>query len=140
MIAGRTIREGLVGPGPPGAELLAGEVAGGRAASSTRPIAAAPYYGNRDRYECGQYLTELRANDDKLRTMRSSEPLMSDEARRIWVDGIVEGIPSASEAVLIELRFLLDDDDRCTKLLARNDELLNLIDRCLERYDAAGAH
>lgn len=86
------------------------------------------------------YLAEFQANDDKLRMIRFSEPLMSDEARRIWVDGIAGDIPQASEAVLIELRFLIDDDDRCTKLLARNVELLNLIDRCLERYDAASAH
>lgn len=60
-----------------------------------------------------------------------------EEARRIWVDGIADDIPRASEAVLTELHLLLDDDERHRKLLARNDELLNLVDRCLRRHGSA---
>jgi len=58
---------------------------------------------------------KIRSNpEDQPRALLGFGP---DEARRIWVDGIVEGNPPASEAALIELRSLLDDDDRCTKLL-----------------------
>lgn len=39
--------------------------------------------------------------------------------------------------MLTELQLLLEDDERYRQLLARNDELLNLVDRCLERHDAA---
>jgi hypothetical protein len=101
------------------------------------PIAAAPYYGDHNLYECDQYLAEMRANDDQVRKISQSQPLMSDDARRIWIDGIVDQIEQASEAVLTELQLLLEDDERYRELLARNDELLNLVDRCLRRHDAA---
>jgi hypothetical protein len=104
------------------------------------PIDAAPCFGDRDRYECDHYFAELRANDDELWRLTASQPLMSDEARRIWVDGELDDIPQASEAVLLEMRYLLGDDDRRTKLLARNKELLSLIDRNLERRHPASAH
>ncbi|HTA07277.1 MAG TPA: hypothetical protein VK836_02120 [Streptosporangiaceae bacterium] len=50
---------------------------------------------------------------------------------------IVDRIEQASEAVLTELQLLLEDDERYRELLARNDELLNLVDRCLQRHNAA---
>ena len=100
------------------------------------PVDAAPYYGDRERYVCDQYLGEFQANNDQLWRFTVSEPLMSEEARRICVDGQVDDLPLASETVPVEIRFLLDEDDRRKILLTRNDELLGLIDRCLERREA----
>jgi hypothetical protein len=46
------------------------------------------------------------------------------------------GRPTASIRVLVEIRFLLNEEDHRKALLTRNDELLGLIDRCLERREA----
>ena len=100
------------------------------------PVDVAPYFGDRDWYDCDQYFAELEANADELWSLTASEPLMSDEARRIWVDGQVDVVPRASEAVLLELQFLMDAYDRRSELTARNDELLNMIDRNLQRRQA----
>jgi hypothetical protein len=97
------------------------------------PVDAAPFRGDRAWYECDQHFAELQANDDQLRRITASEPLMSEEARRIWVDGEVDDLPQASETVLVEIRFLLDEDDRRENLLTRRNGLLVLIDRCLKR-------
>lgn len=54
--------------------------------------------------------------------MTASEPLMSEAARRICIDGHVDDLPLASETVLVEIRFLLDEEDRRKALLTRNDD------------------
>jgi hypothetical protein len=104
------------------------------------PIDGAPDLGDGDWYECDRYFAERHANDGELWRLTACEPLLSDEARRIWVDGQIDDISQASEAVLLEIECLLGDEDRRTKLLARNEELLSLIDRNLERREAAGAY
>jgi hypothetical protein len=54
---------------------------------AVEPVDAAPYCGDRDCYECDQHFGELLANDDQLWKLTASEPLMSEAALRICIDG-----------------------------------------------------